>query len=426
MPNHYVFHSRFVNLFSVTSTPSRRSVLGAIRQVIAVMNGLSLPVLAVFTLVGSALASNPAEVSASWHGPAQQVFDSDADGCDMLDIPDHSARAFRDASGRVHLFATHYNARAMVGPSLDAVRHDCQVVYRSRQDPDPSRFDDRNWLAAFYTEDGRRVVALVHSEYEAWNHPGMCAKPKAQWPELANCWWNTITMAVSENGGTSFTAPTAPTHLVASLPYRYEKANTLGAFGYKSPTNIIRSGQYYYAMILTWPYKAQRYGPCLIRTKDLFDAASWRAWDGQDFSIRFVNPYLDQLGEPEDHVCTPVGAPGLYMPGSLSVYGEKGPHLAVQITRDSRFGIPGLYISASSNLIHWSKPSLVAGTDAMLREEPNGLWEYDYVSLIDPKAPDLNFVHVTDAPFVYYVRFNKTRSNSSRTLMRRQVRLHLG
>jgi hypothetical protein len=379
----------------------------------------------VFTLVLLAamrpvLAADPPTVSGAWSGSALKVFDSETDGCDRLDIPDQPARAFRDFTGKVHLFATHYVARAMTGPTVDTVRRDCHVVYRSPQNADPSRFQDRNWLAAFYTTDGRRIVALVHSEYEAWTHPGMCATPNT----LANCWWNTVTMAVSQDGGASFVAPGPPANLVASLPYPYDIGNTAGAAGYNQPTNIIKVGDFYYAMIGDWPYKTQKYGPCLIRTADPFDAGSWRAWDGTRFTIRFIDPYAGRDGPPADHVCTPVGVNAVYDPGSLSVHGSF--YVTVQYTGDTRFGLPGLWLSASSDLIHWSKPTMVASAQDMLDEEPEGKWRYGYVSLLDPGASDRNFSTVSDAPFVYYVRFDLIRGNLSRTLMRRRIVLHFG
>ena len=63
--------------------------------------------------IPSALAVDPVSVTAAWEDPAQAVFDSDAGSCDRMDIPDQSARAFRDASGQVHLFSTHFIARAL-------------------------------------------------------------------------------------------------------------------------------------------------------------------------------------------------------------------------------------------------------------------------------------------------------------------------
>jgi hypothetical protein len=56
-------------------------------------------------------------VSAVFDGPRVAVFDTAKDACEQTDIPDVPARAFRDAEGMVHLFATHHVARASVGPT---------------------------------------------------------------------------------------------------------------------------------------------------------------------------------------------------------------------------------------------------------------------------------------------------------------------
>ena len=73
-------------------------------------------------------------------GEQETVFNYTEDACSPIDIPDAPARAFRDAAGQVHLIASHYVTRAMVGPSLDAARHDCRRVMVSDLDGDPARF----------------------------------------------------------------------------------------------------------------------------------------------------------------------------------------------------------------------------------------------------------------------------------------------
>jgi hypothetical protein len=92
-------------------------------------------------------------------------------------------------------------------------------------------------------------------------------------------------------------------------------------------------------MLNDWPFRAQRYGSCLIRTTDILDPASWRAWDGKDFTIRFVNPYREHA-VPETHVCTPVGAGAVYDVGSLAIHQPTGKFLATQFSPDRRFGPP--------------------------------------------------------------------------------------
>jgi hypothetical protein len=306
----------------------------------------------------------------------------------------------------------------MVGPTLDDVKQDCRVVYRSPEDSDPSQFQDRNWLATFYTPDGRRIAALVHSEYEAFTFPNMCATPD----QKNNCWWNTITFAQSSDGGYSFAVPKPPRNLVASVPYPYVKGNLASAYGYHRPTNILKVGDFYYAMINNWPFKAQKYGPCLIRTSDVFDPGSWRAWDGSAFSIRFLDPYREQGVEPGTHVCEPVLKD---IATSLVLHQPTGQFVVSQFTPDNRFGAPGLYLSASSDMIHWSKPSLVASTEDIRAAEGPGDWNYSYFALLDPGSQDRNFSTISDAPYVYFVRLDKKRAPYTRVLFRQQIDLRV-
>ena len=366
--------------------------------------------------------ASPAAVpmlSGTVFGPRQVVFDT-RDGCEEIDIPDAPARAFRDEHQTVHLIATHYVARAMIGPDLNRLKHDCRVIYRSPKDADPSHFQDNNWLFSFFSADGQRVAALVHSEYDADEIPGMCATPK----ETNNCWWNTVTYAESMDGGYSFTAPKPPRNLVAALPYRYEVGNRSSAYGYNGPSNILKIGGFYYALINDWPYKLQKYGPCLIRTADVFDPSSWRAWNGKDFSIRFADPYRETINRPEEHVCAPVYAGSA---DSLVQHSGSGLFISTQLAPDDRFqGPPGFYIESSRDLLHWSKPSLLVSFKDLLASDGKGKWTYGYESLLDPASKDRNFSTVSDLPYLYYVRSDGDHPPYARVLFRRQVRLQPG
>jgi hypothetical protein len=358
---------------------------------------------------------DPPHLSAVVMGPAQPVFNS-RQGCEELDIPDQPPRAFRDDQNEVHLIASHYVVRAMVGPTLDTVKHDCRVIYRSPEDSDPSHFQHRNWLASFYGVKARGIAALVHSEYEADKIPGMCATPN----DTNNCWWNTVTFAWSEDNGYTFQVPTPPRNLVASLPYPYVTGNRAGAYGYESPTNILKVKDFYYAMVNDWPFKAQQYGPCLIRTADVFDPGSWRAWNGSDFNVRFINPYEEKNARAAEHVCTPVFSGEA---DSLVLHEPTGYFIATQYAPDNRFGPTGLYLSTSADLIHWSEAVLVAKMSDLLALEGPGNWDYRYFSLIDPASSDRNFSTVTNMPYVYYVRFAKNDPPYTRVLFRRQIKI---
>ncbi len=320
-------------------------------------------------------------VSGALVGPPQTVFDT-KQSCEQIDIPDAFPRAFRDDHGTVHLIASHYVARAMLGPTLDEVKRDCRVIYRSLHDPDPAHFLDANWVSSVYTDDGHRVAALMHSEYHGDEHPGMCGdllNPR----HAEDCAWTAITFAESRDGGYTFTQPHPPGNLAASLPYPYDKYNKGGAQGYNSPTNILKVGAFYYAFINVWrEYKAQRYGPCLIRTPNVFDPASWRAWDGKEFTIRFVDPYIEPHGDAAGHVCPPVVMGTI---DSLAVDQRTGVFVGDVYVEDDRYGHgPGLYLMASRDLIHWSNAQLIAGTASLLSSEPAGNWSYLYFALLDP------------------------------------------
>jgi hypothetical protein len=352
-------------------------------------------------------------LSAEVIGPAQVVFDT-REGCEQIDIPDAPARAFRDDRGVVHLMATHYVARAMIGPSLDHLKHDCRVIYRSPQDSDPSHFRYKNWLFSFYSTDGRRIGALVHSEFDGVEIPGMCATPEAD----TNCWWNTVTFAESVDGGYSFETPAPPQNLVAALPYRYIVGNRDSAYGYGGPTNIMKVGGFFYSLINEWSYKAQKGGACLIRTTDVFDPQSWRSWDGKGFNVRFADPYRETIAKPEEHVCEPVLG---VMADSLLQHAASGNFIATEFVSDD-----GFYIRASHDLIHWSNSSLLVKFSDLRMADGRGNWTYDYVSLLDPRSTDRNFSTVSDTPYVYYVRMDGDHPPSTRVLLRRQVKLEFG
>ena len=237
----------------------------------------------------------------------------------------------------------------------------------------------------------------------------------------SKCQFDVVTFAESVDGGFSFTQPPPPKNLVASLPNAYDPPGHPGPAGYQQPSNILKVGSYYYAMIFAWPYQAQKLGSCMLRTANPFDPGSWRAWDGSDYTIQFVNPYTEHGFVPAQHVCTPVlGA----VFQSIVIDSTTGVYVANAFTGDNRFGPPGLYLSASSDLVHWSKPSLVITTADAVRDDSPGKWLYDYFALLDPKSSDRNFSTVSDRPFVYYMRLDTLRNSLTRNLMRRQLVLH--
>jgi len=370
--------------------------------------------------------SGTRSVVASLEGPRTVVFDSSMDGCDKVDIPDAPARAFRDDQGAVHLIASHYVTRASIGSSLDTVKHDCQVVFRSKRSANPAELDDSTWLLSFYDIDGKRVAALGHMEFHGWEHPGMCAVKDF----TKTCWYNVVMFHVSEDGGYHFGPARAPSAFVAGLPYRYEVNQ--GIEGYSVGSNIIKVGSWYYAMLRGWNWPADcvetkqpclvRFGAAPMRTENILDPSSWRGWDGKAFNVAFAYPYGEPIDRPQDHVYKPVDH--MDYVNSLNFHEASGLYIATLWNPyNHAYGEEGLYFSTSKDLVHWSKPALVVAQSRLMAEESKGRWSFMYFSLIDPRSNDPNFSTVTDEPYLYYVRTDRGHPPNTRVLFRQKIKL---
>jgi hypothetical protein len=379
---------------------------------------------AVAVLLGSAAlavaAPLPDQLAISLAGPPQDVFIKARQGCDPNDIPDAPARAFRDAAGRVHLLAAHLINRAEIGPDLDHVIQDCRVLFRGAEEGRPELFDDRGWLAATYTSDGSTVFALVHDEYQGDRHPTMCPTGR-----YIDCWYNTVTMAVSHDGGASFTLNALADRVVAALPYPYD-GDRRRRVGFFNPTNIIERDGFLYAMAYAERVGAQEPGSCLMRTDRIADPHAWRGWDGRDFTVAFVNPYGERPADPDAHVCKPVGKGKLRgTVSSLSRHLPSGLYIAMMLAPESGpAGRTGVLYSLSADLIDWSEPALLLeGALPWLWRCGDGAGPITYPSLLDPGSPDRNFATVGDRPELYLTRFNPTKCalGMDRDLLRRPL-----
>ena len=355
-------------------------------------------------------------------GEEQTVFDYTEDACSPIDIPDAPARAFRDAEGHVHLIASHYVTRAMVGPSLDAVRHDCRRVMVSDLDGDPARFDDREWVAAPYTTDGRAIHALIHNEYQGYRHPGRCSSGAH-----LKCWYNSITLARSSDGGRTFRHAAPPRHLVASVPYRYEP--DAGPFGLFQPSNIVRGpgDGHYYALIHAEAFRAQREGTCVIRTARLDRPDTWRAWSGSGYDVRFADPYGSS--SEGGHLCTPVSSAEIAgMTHSLTYNTYLDKYVLVAPSADRQPGrrgvVWGFYYSTSDDLIDWAPRRLIREAVQTSQFRCGDRNPVGHPSLLDPDSPSRNFETTGRRPWLYFTRFHpkQCRLALNRDLVRVRVR----
>jgi hypothetical protein len=346
----------------------------------------------------------------------QTVYRSSVDGCAPIDTPDLNPRAYRTADGDVTMFTLHYVNRALRGPDLSHLKIDCAVALNSALDAEPSHYNDRRYVTATWTDDGKHVAAIVHHEYHAEDH-GRCA-----FKETIRCWYNTVLSFSSNDGGHAF-AMDKPA-VVASAPFPQDVGQGRHR-GFFNPSNIVADGRFKYFMSSTTGWEGQPYGPCLFRSANPMDSASWRAFDGKDFTIRYMDPYAKGRETPQ--ACAVVGPFGLPV-GSLTRHAASGLWIAAWAATKNDAAIPvdGVYTATSTNLRDWSAPNLLlAGATDM--EHACGGSLIQYPSIIDENAKGRNFDDTGGAPWLYYVNITmRGCETGERVLARRKLTISTG
>ena len=348
--------------------------------------------------------------------PAEVVYAAPRDGCDPDDIPDAPVRAYRDSAGGIVMFGLHSDNRALRGQSFDKLHIDCHIVYPSHGDPDPAHYDDRSWIAATWSFDGRAVSALIHHEYQANEHPGRC-----RFPAYLQCWFNTVLETTSSNGGIDFRRPAS---VVASAPFPQDQDQGRHR-GFFNPSNIVADGGHLYFLASTTGWTDggdQQGGVCLFRSDRPEDPGSWRAWDGQGFTIRYGDPYRVSPHPAPCAVISPFQAPV----GSIVRVEPAQVWLAVfQAKADAAlFPVSGFYTATSPDLVRWSPPHLLL-TGPTLYDDPcsaNGAL-MAYPTILDPATPSRNFDRAGTAPDLYYdvLETEGCSVTSRRSMLRRKL-----
>ena len=336
-------------------------------------------------------------------GPSRIVFEKKRDACEPNDIPDAPARAIR-ADNAVQLYATHFHNRRMLGPDLLHVKLDCRVVFQGGEKDDPAAFDDRGWITSLYTRDGRTIYAAIHNEYQGHRRKELCATGR-----YIDCWYNSITAAVSHDSGLHFVRATSGSDLIAALPYRYDEVVGHHS-GYFNPSNIVSLGGALYMTVFTTQVRDQQPGNCLLRTDRVEDPSAWRAWDGNGFGVTFVNPY-DRISPARRHVCTPIGKGRLLWPVT-SLVRHRGTGLFMALMMNGgRDG--GVFYATSPDLLRWSEPTKLLDGIGESAFKCGDLAPIAYPSLLDPTAPGRTFDSVAGAALLYLTKFNVSDCKTS-------------
>jgi len=341
------------------------------------------------------------------------VFDWKHDRCDDQDIPDTALTAFRRADGQIVGLATHWRNRLFLIAQDHSFKRDCRIVYEGNRNPDPAAFDDKTWIAAPWTDDGRTVYALGHNEYQANSHSGRCA-----FKSYAECWYNSIVLVESTNGGMSF-AKNPGSNLVVSAAYPFETAGGAPR-GFFGPTNVLKVDSYFYTIIYTTGGRGQPPGHCLFRSRQFQDPSSWEYWTDKGFYRSSSNPYRDAVSQRP--ACAPLhGLVGRvrsirrHRPSGLFLATIEGP------PRGTSNGY--IAVSISSDLRHWSTPPPLISISHFSSTNCDDAARYAYPSLIDFDSPELNFSDVGAYAALYLTEMKIVRCGSSpqRNLIRYNI-----
>jgi hypothetical protein len=320
------------------------------------------------------------------------IFDSRKVHCNLEQFPDSPARAIKEAGGEIVLFATFETNWFMAGPDWADLRPTCVSAGRGAENPDPRVTDDKFWIQALYTKNGRDVLALGSHEYLGTRHPGQCTvtEPEGQRPP---CWFSSITQYISSGDARHFKP--APAASIVAAPQQSYSPGSARRMGFFTASNIIADRDHLYVLIYGEGMEGQPKGNCLFRTERSGGVSRWLGWDGRDFTVD-----LSTLGADPRKACKPVEGLNHEARG-LVRHRESGKFVTIFTSREkSRTGV---FYSVSDDMKHWGPQKLLLEAP-LTRQEPGCEPVYRYPSLIDHDAPEPAFESIGNQAFLYSVK----------------------
>ena len=339
-------------------------------------------------------------------------------GSDSLDLP---ASAFRKKSGEVLLIAGNRSNYLLRGSSLDTVRRtDCRTMLISTGNPDPSLFDDQEWVTALFSLDGKNVTGFVHNEYHEELHGNKNCRIVLN--RNRECWYASTKLIRSSDGGSTFSDEGGSRNVLIGPARQYASGERrLGTFMPKVVGG--RDGSSVFVFVSRSDVEGGvKIGQCLLRSTA--SKKHWEIWDDGGFRKFASSPYFPSNEKRRSDHCKTV------IPGNiLSVKYIKAFDRYIAVGGGPRGRV---IIRHSSDLVNWSEPSSITGIDRDPAEDsnklrrgefPNRRW---YFSLLDPNSPSRNFDIIGKKPYLYYIEFGdgKQRQSKIRKLMR--VRVEIG
>ena len=351
--------------------------------------------------------------------------------CDP-DVVDAPTKAFRrstaDQSGveTVLTGSVNWGSRADVGATLDSVAHSCDVYYNASWQQAPALYASREWIQSPWIFANQSGVALTHMEHHC-DTAGSDGSLSCQELNLTvgQGDFSAVTLLATTDGGRSWEhARTPPLHVVAASPQNF----TVGGnrIGFRSPSNIVAgrgklAGWYYATVTSGWgepggesacsqfvdALKLQHFCACMMRTRDLTDPFSWRAWGGESFDVPLhATPFDEPAPDPAAHVCTPTL--NMTYPSILwSTYYNK--FLVIGTTGGHDHG--GWSFALSDDLVTWGPQASVLTTSLAASGGPGGNTTalsnksgyslYAYPSLLDPASARTNYDEIGQSGYLY-------------------------
>ncbi|HVY19754.1 MAG TPA: hypothetical protein VHA70_06690 [Bauldia sp.] len=348
-------------------------------------------VLAAAFLVAASVTSSALGVVVA--GPERLLFAQARDGCDIHDLPDAPARAFRNATGAMVLFAPNYQNRALVGADLAHLKRDCAVRFAASGRALPSLLDDRTWLQAFHTDDGRDVFAFASASFIPYRHDMPCAAGKAR----TDCWYNGIAALSSTDGGATFGYLGTPPQQIAFPPPAPYDPNVANPAGFMTATNIITWRGALYTILWRRVEDGKSHN-CLARA-DADEPLRWQLWSGKEFV-----PAATFTGSAWSIATTDCAAVGpTTQPVIRSVVLHEAGQTFIAVFQSRIRGQPGFYYATSRDLVRWSAPALLLAVDLKADAGPGESYA-GYPSIIDDTSADRNFGTVGATASLVFVR----------------------
>jgi hypothetical protein len=226
------------------------------------------------------------------------------DGADSMPV---AWRSPEDGGTTFFIAAVSAGIHAFEGPTLSSVRHKCGApIFNSSFNETPESYANFQWLQAPHMFANGTGFGLVHNEFKSEFYPNAsryCSCDDHDHkhdcdPHMARCELWSTGLALTADGGRSWRlAAQPPQHLVAALPTRYVKDESVHGYGAISPILRGGDGAYYGLINIAGTNQAQIGGNCMFRSANPSDPASYRGWDGSNFTVKWQSPYTAAAGD---------------------------------------------------------------------------------------------------------------------------------